>query len=79
MLTVAEEETIEELQNLEIEGEVLTEEEDLYSVDEILQNTQMNQYIDNETDMTEGYEFSKEDWNLLLVNKQHPIPENHTN
>ncbi|MBR5597476.1 MAG: M15 family metallopeptidase [Lachnospiraceae bacterium] len=74
----SEEETIEELQNLEIEGEVLTEEEDLYSVDEILQNTQMNQYIDNETDMTEGYEFSKEDWNLLLVNKQHPIPENHT-
>ena len=68
----------ETLQDLETEEEFLAEEENLYSVDEILKNTSMDQYVNTEIDIAEGYEFSKDDWNLLLVNKQHPVPDDHT-
>ena len=73
-----EEDTVKQLQDMEMEEEILTEEESLYSVDEILQNSQMNQYVKDEVNITEGHIFSKDDWNLLLVNKQHPVPDNYT-
>ena len=63
---------------LELSDEVLEEEESLYSVDEILQDSQLNYYLDSNVNLTDGHAFSKDDWNLLLVNKQHPVPENHT-
>ena len=63
---------------IELSDEVLEEEESLYSVDEILQESQLDYYLDSNVNLTDGYDFSKDDWNLLLVNKQHPVPENHT-
>ena len=68
----------DELNDVEIEDELAGQEGSLYSVDEILQNQQMEHYLSNEITIPEGQVFSKDDWNLLLVNKQHPIPENHT-
>ncbi len=62
----------------ELSEDFLDEEEGLYSVDEILQDSQINYYLDSESGLSEGQSFSKDDWNLLLVNKQHPVPENHT-
>ena len=62
----------------ELNDDYLNDEEGLYSVDEILQDSQISYYIDNESGLSEGQVFSKDDWNLLLVNKQHPVPENHT-
>ena len=62
---------------IEFTEEILEEEEDLYSVDEILKNSQSNYNFDNNVTLSEGQVFSKDDWNLLLVNKQHPVPENH--
>lgn len=33
---------------------------------------------DGESDIYDGYEFDKSAWNLLLVNKQHPVPDDYT-
>lgn len=53
--------------------------DDQYSVDEIL-NDSHSQELLNQYDFSsqEQGQFSKEDWNLILVNKQHPIPEDYT-
>ena len=52
---------------------------DKYTVDEILEE---NQDLDlskvGETTVSENVEFDKDDWRLLLINKQHPIPEDYT-
>ena len=63
---------------MEFSEEIMNEEESLYSVDEILENSQTNYSLDTNDTLVEGQVFSKDDWNLLLVNKQHPVPENHT-
>ena len=63
---------------MEFSEEIMNEEESLYSVDEILENSQSNYSLDTNDTLVEGQVFSKDDWNLLLVNKQHPVPENHT-
>lgn len=62
----------------DFEDEVLEEGENKYSVDEILKNSQSQAIIQSSNETTENKKFSKEDWNLLLVNKQHPVPEGHT-
>ena len=62
----------------DFEDEVLEEGENKYSVDEILKNSQSQTIIQSSNETTENKKFSKEDWNLLLVNKQHPVPEGHT-
>lgn len=58
---------------------------DKYSIDEILEENQ--DYIDNNPDAglagkaeeeTERNRFEEDDWRLLLINKQHPIPEDYT-
>lgn len=61
-----------------LEEDVLNESGDKYSVDEILKNTTVTEYVSNGSNVTEEKRFSKEDWNLILVNKQHPVPENYT-
>ena len=38
----------------------------------------MQQYFQDSENTSGQSSFSKDDWNLLLVNKQHPVPENHT-
>ena len=58
--------------------EILENGEEQYSVDEILKNSNSKQFIQNANETTENDNFSKDDWNLLLVNKQHPVPEDYT-
>ena len=48
-----------------------------YSVDEILKNNSSHKVESNEEPGNEKG-FSKEDWNLILVNKQHPIPQDYS-
>ena len=88
LLTMAEmEESIEagfeDSEHLNQEADQLTQDilengEEQYSVDEILSNTNLQQIIQNSNLSSENGKFSKDDWNLLLVNKQHPVPEDHT-
>ena len=88
LLTMAEmEESIEagfeDSEQLNQEADQLTQDilengEEQYSVDEILSNTNLQQIIQNSNLSSENGKFSKDDWNLLLVNKQHPVPEEHT-
>ena len=65
-------------EDMEFSDEVFEEEEGLYSVDEILQDSKLDYYLGSNANLAEGHDFSKDDWNLLLVNKQHPVPEDHT-
>lgn len=58
--------------------EILENGEEQYSVDEILKNSNSHQFIQNTNETSENNNFSKDDWNLLLVNKQHPVPEDYT-
>lgn len=58
--------------------EILENGDEQYSVDEILNNSSSKGIDKNKENVTEKSKFSKDDWNLLLVNKQHPIPEDHT-
>lgn len=58
--------------------EVLQNEDEQYSVDEILNNSTSKEIAQIKENATEKNNFSKGDWNLLLVNKQHPIPENYS-
>lgn len=47
-----------------------------YSTSDILDYNQDRVSAENHTETeTEGYEFSKDDWRLILINKQHSIPE----
>lgn len=71
-------ETSEDL--LYLEEEVLSEEEEneKYSVDEILQGSDSQEFLTIFNAETENKSFSKDDWNLILVNKQHPVPEGYS-
>ncbi len=73
---------LEEIDNYQGLDHVNVEEEDQYSVDEILQNTNpavlMDPNITVGSEEPAGETFSKDDWNLILVNKHNPIPENYT-
>jgi len=88
LLTMAEmEESIEagfeDSEQLNQEADQLTQDilengEEQYSVDEILSNTNLQHIVQSSNISAENGKFSKDDWNLLLVNKQHPVPEEHT-
>lgn len=69
---------LEEDSDTDFEDEVLEEGENKYSVDEILKNSNSQVMIQSSNENTEDKKFSKDDWNLLLVNKQHPVPEGHS-
>ena len=62
----------------DFEDEVLEEGENIYSVDEILKNSSSQVMLQSNNENKEDKKFSKDDWNLLLVNKQHPVPEGHS-
>lgn len=59
---------------------------DKYSLDEILNEDyqETNEGIENDTEAAdenteaEDVEFSADDWRLILINKQHPIPDNYS-
>lgn len=71
------EEEIEEIEEI-LQEEALEETDDKYSVDEILKNNAGKEYVSSDSEAKEDKKFSKDDWNLLLVNKQHPVPEDHS-
>ena len=76
--TLIEEILLEEEAESDFENEVLEEGENKYSVDEILKNSNSQEIIQSNNEILEDKQFSKDDWNLLLVNKQHPVPEDHS-
>lgn len=49
---------------------------DRYSADEILAYMQDRERQDRD-ELSDNYEFSKDDWRLILVNKQHSIPDDY--
>ena len=49
---------------------------DRYTADEILAYTQDRERQERD-ELSENYEFSKDDWRLILVNKQHSIPDDY--
>lgn len=56
---------------------------DVYTLDDILEGREDYQLGEDrqesggQIDVQENYEFDSSDWRLILVNKQHPIPENY--
>lgn len=66
--------------NGELLGEVL--ESDQISISEILNaqddDDESIEQEDGEESLSGSAQFSADDWNLMLVNKQHPIPDNYT-
>ena len=76
--TLMEEILLEEETESDFENEVLEEGENKYSVDEILKNSNSQEIIQSSNEISDDKQFSKDDWNLLLVNKQHPVPEDHS-
>ena len=53
--------------------------ENQYSVDEILGDSNSQEFLDQQNNMpAEQRGYSKDDWNLILINKQHPVPEDYT-
>ena len=63
-----------EAEAVDIEGQASAGNDMTYSIDEILEN---EQDISDETMVDDLSDFQKGDWNLILVNKQHPIPEDY--
>lgn len=68
-----EEVNLEDLVEYSYEGDA-----DSYTVDEILAKTASYQNASAGVNSGEQTVFSVKDWNLILVNKQHPIPEEYT-
>lgn len=55
------------------------DESDRFSVDDILENNeyQEREHVVASAETYADYEFDKNDWRLLLINKQHPVPEDY--
>lgn len=60
----------------EVENTCTTTDDTRYSVDDILGETVENEAAEVQTEKVDA--FTKEDWNLVLINKQHPIPDDYT-
>lgn len=72
-----EEDELDGYENIEQHG---MEEADKYTLDEILEeNSNFAELSETELsgETVEEYAFDKNDWRLILVNKQHPVPENY--
>ena len=54
-------------EDIDLEEDILAEEESLYSVDEILKNSQISDFMKSDVSPLEGQVFSKDDWNLLNI------------
>ena len=51
----------------------------VYTLDDLLENQESYWTEDNVTEeVLENYEFDTSDWRLVLINKQHPIPEDYS-
>lgn len=67
--------------NLDYDPEVDITDADTYTLDDILESWEAYQPGENQTEesqtqeSSEDYVFDSSDWKLVLINKQHPIPE----
>lgn len=53
--------------------------DEAYTLDDILENQEDYQADGNQTkEISEDYEFDSSDWRLVLINKQHPIPDDYS-
>ena len=60
------------------EQEYLGGENTAYTLDDILENQGEYRTNDGEAEaVTDDHEFATDDWRLVLINKQHPIPEDY--
>ncbi len=60
--------------DLEGEGAII----ETYSLEDFVVNTETSgESVVDEADLSDGKSFSKDDWKLILVNKQHPIPDDY--
>ena len=58
----------------------VTDEDDVASLDDLLEHVDENE-VEGESEVyeePEEFEFDKSSWNLVLINKQHPIPSDYT-
>lgn len=77
------EDVLDGYSNCELEN---MEEIDKYTLDEILEENdaapespeKTREHSEKESREREAVSFDKNDWRLLLINKQHPVPENYT-
>lgn len=76
-LGLTDEELSEAYEEAEMHGE---ENADKYTLAEILEeNSRYSELGGTESEnVAEEYGFDKDDWRLILVNKQHPVPEDYT-
>lgn len=60
----------------------VTDEDDVASLDDLMEHldeeADIEQNAEADEEGYEGYEFDKSAWNLLLINKQHPVPDDYT-
>ncbi|MBQ5674144.1 MAG: hypothetical protein IIV45_03505 [Lachnospiraceae bacterium] len=63
---------LEGYENAELE---YVDESDQYSMEEILEENDNSKYLANDLGTSTGGKLSKDDWNLILINKHHSIPE----
>ncbi len=62
----------------------VTDEDDVAGLDDLIEQLDEEADIEPDTESEaeegayEGYEFDKSSWNLLLINKQHPVPDDYT-
>lgn len=82
--TVSGNQTLVENEDLDIEYDMADMEEDIeeidtYTMEDILQSQGVHRSTgDLEKGVSGNYEFDREDWRLVLINKQHPIPEGYS-
>ncbi|MDE7478580.1 MAG: M15 family metallopeptidase [Lachnospiraceae bacterium] len=60
------------------ELDVSADEIDQYSLDDILEANELSKEAGNTYSAKSGQGLSKDDWQLVLVNKQHPVPDDYT-
>jgi len=59
------------------EHDLIDATEDTANLDDLIEKSKETTVIEEETVVEEKAQFSKDDWKLLLVNKQHTIPEDY--
>lgn len=70
-------ELLENYDDVELVG---TDNLDTYTLDDILEENSNYRDAEKNTEdvISQSIDFSKDDWRIILVNKQHPIPEEYT-
>ena len=67
-------------EDLDVEYDIEDDTEgiDTYTIDDILESQTHASESGQQKELSEDHEFSESDWRLVLINKQHPIPEGYS-